>query len=106
MRWLHRLLLRVKYYRSFTGWTKSVVLPGFGNLSLYEVVVNLLNELLEGSILNKASSLAYNFMLALFPATIFLFTLIPYIPVNNFQAKLLEILYSIMPINAYLAFQN
>ncbi len=107
MRWLHRLLLlRVKYYRAFTEWTRSIVLPGFGNLSLYAVIVSLVNEFLEDSLLNKASSLAYNFMLALFPATIFLFTLIPYVPVKNFQAELLNVLYSIMPTNAYLAFQS
>jgi membrane protein len=106
MRWLHRLLLRVKLYRAFIKWTKSIVPPGFGNLSVYDVTISLINEFLEDSLLNKASSLAYNFMLALFPATIFLFTLIPYIPVKNFQPKLLEILYTIMPTNAYLAFQN
>lgn len=107
MRWLHRFLLRrVKYYRNFTEWTKSIVLPGFGNLSIYAVTVDLVKEFLEDSLLNKASSLAYNFMLALFPGTIFLFTLIAYIPVRNFQAELLRILYTIMPTNAYMAFQN
>lgn len=106
MKWLHRLLSRIKLYRVFIKWTKATVLPGFGNLSLFAVTISLINEFLEDSLLNKASSLAYNFMLALFPGTIFLFTLIPYIPVTNFQGKLLEILYTIMPTNAYLAFQN
>lgn len=106
MRWLQRLLLRIHFYKAFIRWTKSVVLPGFGNMSLYAVVVSLLNEFLEDSLLNKASSLAYNFMLALFPATIFLFTLIAYVPVKNFQAELLKVLYTILPTNAYLAFQN
>src|ERR1700709_2647092 len=106
MRWLNRILYRVKLYRAFIAWTKSVVLPGFGNLSLHAVSVSLINEFEEDSLLNKASSLAYNFMLALFPATIFVFTLIAYIPVRNFQAELLRILYTIMPTNAYMAFQN
>lgn len=55
---------------------------------------------------NKASSLAYNFMLALFPATIFLFTLIPYIPIKHFQDNLVEMMAGVMPRNAYLAFQD
>ncbi|MDB4924258.1 YihY/virulence factor BrkB family protein [Mucilaginibacter sp.] len=106
MRWLHRLLLRIKTYRTFIKWTKSVVLPGFGNLSIYAVAISLINEFLEDSLLNKASSLAYNFMLAFFPGALFLFTLIAYIPVNNFQEKLLELLHTIMPTYAYLAFES
>jgi membrane protein len=107
MRWVHRFLFRrVKPYRLLINWTRKIVLPGFGELSLYAVVVSLINEFLEDSLLNRASSLAYNFMLALFPATLFLFTLIAYVPVNNFQAELLEILRTIMPTYAYLAFEN
>jgi membrane protein len=106
MRWLHRLFLHIKIYRAFVKWTKSVILPGFGNLSIYAVSISLINEFLEDSLLNKASSLAYNFMLALFPGTLFLFTLIAYIPVNNFQDKLLELLHTILPTYAYLAFET
>jgi membrane protein len=106
MRWLNRLLLRIKLYRAFIKWTKSVVLPGFGNLSIYAVTISLINEFLEDSLLNKASSLAYNFMLALFPATLFLFTLIAYIPVHNFQHNLLDLLRTILPTYAYLALEN
>jgi membrane protein len=106
MKWLHHKLHRVNYYRKFIEWTKSTVLPGFGSLSLYAVIVSLLNEFLEDSLLNKASALAFNFMLALFPATIFLFTLIAYIPVKNFQAQLLGILSTILPYNAYMALQT
>jgi len=47
--------------------------------------------------MSKASSLAYNFMLALFPATIFLFTLIPYIPIHNFQQNLIDLIALILP---------
>ena len=107
MNWLHRKLLRNShYYREFIKWTKSIVLPGFGTLSVYEIIATFVNEFLRGSLLNKASSLAYNFMLAFFPATIFLFTLIPYVPVKNFQPTLLKTLAQVLPTNAYLAFDN
>lgn len=106
MRWLHRLLLRITLYRAFIRWTKSIILPGFGNLSIYAVTVSLINEFLEDSLLNKATSLAYNFMLALFPAALFLFTLIAYIPVRNFQHNLLDLLRTILPTYAYLALET
>jgi membrane protein len=106
MNWLHRLLLRNKYYRDFIKWTQTVILPGFGTLPLYTVVTSIVNEFFEGTLINKASSLAYNFLLAFFPGTIFLFTLIPYIPVKHFQVELLQVLASILPTNAFLAFQS
>jgi membrane protein len=45
-------------------------------------------------------------MLAIFPATIFLCTLIPYIPIHNFQKELLLILSTVMPSNAFFAFRD
>src|ERR1700744_993845 len=106
MEWLHRFLRRFTFYRYLIECTKYIAFPGFKPMSLYTVAVFFFGEIKQGTLANKASSLAYNFMLALFPATIFLFTLIPYIPVKNFQGKLLELLYTIMPYNAYLAFQS
>lgn len=103
MKWLHRLLLRTSTYVSFIEWTKSVFLPGFRPLPLYTIGVFFIGELQKSSLINRASALAYNFMLALFPATIFLFTLIPFIPIHNFQGKLLDLLSVILPANAYSA---
>lgn len=97
MRWLHRFLLRFPFYRRIVKWAQSVLLPGFGPLSLYAVIVFFIEEFLTGSLVSKASSLAYSFMLALFPATIFLVTLIPYVPINHFQDNLLNLLTSILP---------
>ncbi len=45
-------------------------------------------------------------MLALFPAIIFLFTLIAYIPVHGFQKNLLSLFALIMPVNVYKAFYD
>ena len=105
MRWTHRFLLRFKFYQNFIAWSKVYILPGFDPLPLYNVLAFFAHEILERTLLNRASSLAYNFMLAFFPATIFLFTLIPYIHIKNFQGQLLTVLSTILPYNAYMAFQ-
>ena len=105
MTWTHRFLLRFKLYRKFIARTKVYILPGFYPLSLFDVLAFFLNEVQQQRLLNRASSLAFNFMLAFFPATIFLFTLIPYIPIKNFQAELLHITETILPQNAYQTFQ-
>ncbi len=97
MRWLNRFLLRFRFYRSIIRWAQSIKPPGFGTLSMYSVIIFFIEEFLTGSLVNKASSLAYSFMLALFPATIFLFTLIPYIPIHNFQDELLRLVAIVLP---------
>jgi len=106
MQKVHRILLHIKPYDNFIEWSKTAVLPGFGNLPLYTVAIFFFQEIARESILNKASSLAYNFILAIFPGIIFLFTLIPYIPIDNFQEQLLAFLEAIIPNNAYNAIEN
>jgi membrane protein len=39
--------------------------------------------------------------MALLPASIFLFTLIPFIPITNFQEELIRLFESILPVNAF-----
>lgn len=106
MQWLHKFLIRFKFYRTFLAWSKYIVLPGFGQLPLYTVAVFFFQEIQKDSLVNKASSLAYNFMMALFPSIIFMFTLIPYIPISNFQNQLMAIISLLLPENAYLAFES
>lgn len=106
MRWLHRFLLRFKFYQYIVEWTKYIVIPGFRPLPLYTVIVFFISEISKSSLINRAYSLAYSFMMAIFPATIFLCTLIPYVPIKRFQGSLLNILASIMPTNAYLALRD
>lgn len=45
-------------------------------------------SIVDGALTTRASAIAFNFFLALFPAILFLFTLIPYIPIPNFQDEL------------------
>src|SRR5690606_41489144 len=94
---LQHFLLKFKPYDYFIEWTKVVVLPGFGSLPLYTVAVFFFQEIARESLLNKAAALAYNYLLAIFPGVIFLFTLIPYIPVTNFQAQLLSFIALALP---------
>ena len=86
--------------------TKTIILPGFSPLPLYTVASFFFQEIGKDELINKASSLAYSFMLAIFPAIIFLFTLIPYVPIDNFQEQLMSLIALILPIEAYTAVQS
>lgn len=107
MDWLHKQLLRIKLYFLFVEWTKVYVLPGFSPLPIYTVAVFFFREIGKDTLVNKASSLAYNFMLAIFPAIIFLFTLIPFIPKSiGFQDQLMSLIAMVLPSTAFEAFET
>jgi membrane protein len=105
MKWLHHFLLKSRLYQRFIKWSKTCVLRGFYPLSLYHLMAFFAREIDQLTMFNRAASLSFNFMLAFFPGTIFLFTLIPYVPVKDFQGKLLSLLSTVLPYNAYMAFQ-
>ncbi len=86
--------------------SKKLSLPGLDNIPLYDVAVFFFRGLLKGAITTRASAVAFSFYLAIFPAIIFVFTLIPYIPVDNFQENLISLLQDLMPTNAYLTFKD
>lgn len=85
---------------------RKISFPGFNKIPVYDVVVFFWNGLYNGSVSLRASSVAFSFFLALFPAIIFLFTLIPYIPIDNFQVELLNLLKNFMPVDAYRVIQT
>jgi membrane protein len=92
-------------YALLIEWTKVYVVPGFSPLPLYTVLTFFFAEIQKDSLVNRASSLAYNFMLAIFPAIIFLFTLIPFLP-DGFQNELMSLIALILPHKAFDAFQS
>src|SRR5659263_619883 len=76
---------------------RLIKLPFFDGEPLYDVAVFFWKSMVDGAISTRASAIAFNFILAIFPAIIFLFTLIPYIPIDNFQQQLFDLLQSILP---------
>ena len=80
---------------------RKVSFPGFNEIALYDVGVFFYRSIVQGSITTRASAIAFSFFLALFPAIIFLFTLIPYIPIKNFQVELFLLIQELLPPYAF-----
>jgi len=78
---IRKRILSVPSARTFRSWMKRITFKRFGNLSLYKFMKIFLHNIHEDEIFDRANSVAYNFILAIFPTVIFLFTLIPYITV-------------------------
>jgi membrane protein len=85
---------------------QNITLPGFDGVPLYDAIWFFIRGLQKGSLNTRASSIAFNFMLALGPGVIFLLTLVPYMPVPNFQEELLSVFNRIMPENSYIAIES
>lgn len=81
----------------------KIILPGFQGLSIYEVWKFFYRGIVQGSITSRASSVAFSFFLAIFPAFLFLFTLIAFLPIEGLEPKLMELLSGIMPANSFQA---
>ncbi len=82
---------------------KKITVPFFDGLPLYDVALFFWKGIVDGAITTRASAIAFNFILSVFPTIIFLFTLIPYIPIDNFQLQLMALIQSVLPDSAYSA---
>jgi membrane protein len=80
---------------------KNLILPGFDGVPINQVVTFVVKGFRKGVLVTRASSIAFNLLLALLPASIFLFTLIPFVPIPNFQQELIRLFESILPSNAF-----
>ena len=89
-------------YRQFILFLKKYNLNQ-GKANLYDVADVLIRELKLDSITKRASYMAFNFTLSMFPTIIFLFTLIPYIPIPDLNVSILNFLQDFMPQEMYAA---
>jgi len=79
----------------------KLVLPGFDGVPISQVITFVIKGFRKGVLVTRASAIAFNLLLALLPASIFLFTLIPFIPIPNFQQELIKLFENILPSNAF-----
>jgi membrane protein len=99
-------IIRVDGKFKLTEKIKNLVLPGFDGIPIREVFEFVIRGFRKGVLVTRASSIAFNLLMAILPATIFLFTLIPFISVPNFQQELIKLFESILPVSAYHLMEN
>jgi membrane protein len=71
--------------QSILHWTQTHSFPGLQRIPLYNLFVFIDKELKEDAIVTRANSMAFSFFLAIFPAIIALFTLLPYTPLYEMK---------------------
>lgn len=86
---------------SFQSKLKKITLPGFEGIPVYDVIQQFKEEVKNDDLSIRASSISFYFILALLPSIIFFFSVIPYIPIENVDEKIIHGLRSILPNSAF-----
>jgi membrane protein len=80
--------------------SKGIVLPGFEGVNLYAVMQFFYKQMQTVGITERASAVAYNFIMAIPPSFLFLFTLIPQLPLvskRDIKDQLHGLIFEIVP---------
>lgn len=80
MRKIQRTILSFSPAPFLLNKSKNWYLPGLQGLSLYNVLQFFRGQIKQQGLAERASAIAYNFIMALPPSLLFLFTLIPNLP--------------------------
>jgi len=76
-----RFFFRLSPARLLVNRMKKVRFKKHENVSLYKITKIFVKSLHDDEVSDRANGVSYNFILAIFPAIIFLFTLIPYVSI-------------------------
>ena len=98
---LQRRILYSRPFRRLIAWATRIILPGFEGFNVYQIARFFISALAKGHIVTRASAIAFKLFLAFFPAVIVLLTLIPYVPIADFQARLLATFQDMMPMEVF-----
>ena len=77
--------------------SKNIILPGFNGIPLFDVVRFFFIQIQKSSLNERAASIAFNLLLAIPPACIVIFTLLPYLPIKDELEQLYGLIRDVIP---------
>ncbi len=104
-------LQHIIFYRTplkhFIRWSKKTVLPGFEGVPLYDALRYFFKEIYGSNLNERTAAIAFSFLLAIPPILLFLFTLVPYLPLKNAEPTIYSIIRIVAPnYNTYVLVKN
>lgn len=99
-------LNKIPVVKQLVAITKSISLKSLEGLSFYDILEMYVSGILKGAFSYRASAVAFSFFMALFPFALFILNLIPFIPIDNFQADFLSFVEQGVPPNTFDAIQT
>lgn len=92
-----RLIVYSRPLRFIYRVAERIVLPGFEGLSLYETGKFFFREIRNNKLNVRGAAVTYNFLMAIPPTLLFLFSLVPYLPLQNVQQTIIHALQLMIP---------
>lgn len=80
---IEQIIVNSRAVKTVEAWSKRITLPGFEKVPLYDVVSFFFQQINKVGLSERAAAIAFNLLMAVPAALIFLFTLIPYMPVSQ-----------------------
>ncbi|MDP4150832.1 MAG: YihY/virulence factor BrkB family protein [Bacteroidota bacterium] len=95
---IERIIYNTAFVQFFVNKSRKMVLPGFQGLPLYKVAKFFFSQVKKVGLNDRARSISFSFLTAIPAATIFICTLIPYLPVSQqIENQLLFVTHDITP---------
>ncbi|HTM65562.1 MAG TPA: YihY/virulence factor BrkB family protein [Flavipsychrobacter sp.] len=94
---LELAIIKSPPFRSFVNFTKGIYPAGFEGLSLYEVGGFFFREVQNYKLNERSAAVTYNFLMAIPPTLLFLFSLLPYLPLGDVQRTITDTIIQVMP---------
>lgn len=101
---LQHIILNTPPLQFLIGKMKKWRLPGFERVPLYDVCVFFFQQIKKTGLTERAAAISYNFIMAIPPTCLFLFTLIPNLPFinkRNLKIQLHLLIRDIVPATAH-----
>lgn len=97
---------KIPILRQIIAFLRALKLPFLQGISLYELMHFYISGIIQGALSYRAAAVSWSFFMALFPFMLFIFNLIPYIPIQGFQEDFLGFVAEAVPPNTYGAIET
>ena len=101
---IEKIFARNKLATFILNRSRNWYLPGFEGASIFEVIKAFYAQVKLQGLRERAAAISYNFIMALPPSFLFLFTLIPHLPfvsVKSIRLQVHNLVYDIIPARQY-----
>ena len=103
---IEQILKKIPIIKQLVIVLQNIKLPWLQGISLYELLDFYISSIIKGALAYRAAAISWSFFMALFPFMLFIFNLIPFIPIKGFQKDFLFFVASAVPPNTYGAIEN
>lgn len=104
---IEQKLEKIPVIKQLVQLTKGIKIKSLAEgMSLYDILELYVLGIFKGAFSYRASAIAFSFFMALFPFALFILNLIPYIPIENFQADFIGFISHNVPPNTFEAIDS